>query len=107
MMASMRLGERAGRVGQAAIAIGISRGPASPNHLGPHNALEWVVYLGLFAVIAAVVIYEWRSRNVLPDLPEPRQATTRRPNPPGTTSGSSDDRPDQSSDEPARRHDRS
>ena len=101
----MRLGERAGRVGQAAIAIGIGRGPASPNHLGPHNALEWVVYLGLFAVIAAVVIYEWRSRNVLPDLPEPRQGKTRRPHAP--TSGSPETRSDQSLDEPPTRHDES
>jgi hypothetical protein len=101
----MRMGERAGRVGEAAIAIGVGGGLAPPHHLGPHNALEWVVYLGLFAVIAAVVIYEWRSRNVLPDLPEPRQDETHRPN--ASTSGSPATRSDQSFDESATRHDES
>jgi hypothetical protein len=105
MMPRTRLEGRADRARQAAIAIGIGGGLAAPHHLGPHNALEWVVYLGLFAVIAAVVIYEWRSRNVLPDLPEPRQDETHRPH--ASTSGSPATRSDQSFDESARRHDES
>jgi hypothetical protein len=105
MMPTRRLGERAGHVGQAAIAIGIGRGPAAPDHLGPHNALEWVIYLGHFAVIAAVVINEWRSLHALPDLPEPGQDKTGRPHAP--TNRSPDTRSDQSFDEPAPPHDES
>jgi len=105
MMLTMRLEGIADRAGQAAIAIGIGDGLAPPDHVGPHNALEWVLYLGLFATIAAVVVYEWRSRNVLPDLPEPRQGKTRRPHAP--TSGSPETRSDQSFDEPPTRHDES
>jgi hypothetical protein len=47
------------------------------DHLGPHNALEWVIYLGLIAIFAAVVVHEWRNRNALPGFRAPRRRKTR------------------------------
>jgi hypothetical protein len=45
---------RAWQGGLASIVIGPGHGAPSLNHLGPHNALEWAIYLGLFALVVAV-----------------------------------------------------
>jgi hypothetical protein len=62
--------------GLAAAAFGSGR--AAPlDHLGPHNALEWLVYLALLAIFAAVVVHEWRNRNAIPGFRQPRRRKTR------------------------------
>jgi hypothetical protein len=45
----------------ASIVVGLGRDVAPLNHLGPHNPLEWVLYLGLFAVLLAVGVHVVRS----------------------------------------------
>ena len=49
--------------GLAAVVVGAGPDAAPLNHLVPHNALEWALYLGVLAVIVAVLIHEWRNRN--------------------------------------------
>ena len=49
--------------GLAAVVVGAGPDAAPLDHLVPHNALEWALYVGVLAVIVAVLIYEWRNRN--------------------------------------------
>lgn len=85
--------------GLTAVAIGGGPGIAPLDHLGPHNALEWVLYLALLAIFAAVVIHEWRNRNAIPGFRKPRRRNDpHRPSPPA--SGSPVDGPDQPPEAP-------
>jgi len=82
--------------GLTAVAVGGGRGVAPLDHLGPHNALEWVVYLALLAIFAAVVVHEWRNRNAIPGFRAPRRRKPRGVIGPGQVDGpppaESDDR---------------
>ena len=40
--------------GLASLVVGLGRDVAPLNHLAPHNALEWVLYLGATVVLLAV-----------------------------------------------------
>ena len=60
----------------AVIAFGAGR-DVPLDHLGPHNALEWIIYLGLIAIFAAVVVHEWRNRNAIPGFRAPRRRKPR------------------------------
>jgi len=69
---------RAWQGGLASIAIGLGRGEPALNHLGPHNAIEWAMYLGLFALVVAV---GWRvvhgRDESLPMVRKPRPGKAR------------------------------
>ncbi len=69
---------RAWQGGLASIVIGPGHGEPSLDHLGPHNALEWAIYLGLFAL---VVVVGWRVAhdhdNTLPLVRKPRPGKAR------------------------------
>lgn len=41
--------------------VGLGRDVVPLNHHGPHNELEWVLYLGLFALLLAVGVHVVRS----------------------------------------------
>jgi hypothetical protein len=86
------------QTGSAAIAIGPGREVWAVNHLGPHNELEWAIYIGFIVVFGALIVREWRNRHTLPGFPE-RQAT--RPADPTSANAS----PPSGSDAPADDHD--
>lgn len=69
---------RAWHGGLASIAIGLGHGEPALEHLGPHNAIEWAIYLGLFALVVAV---GWRVTHgrddTLPVVHKPRPGNTR------------------------------
>ena len=69
---------RAWRGGLASIVIGLGHGEPSLDHLGPHNAIEWALYLGLFALVVVVV---WRVAHnpddTLPLVRKPRPVKAR------------------------------
>lgn len=69
---------RARQGGLASIAIGLGHGEPALNHLGPHNAIEWAMYLGLFALVVAV---GWRVAHgrdeTLPIVRKPRPGRAR------------------------------
>jgi hypothetical protein len=68
------------RGGLAAIAVGLGRDVAPVKHLGPHNALEWAVYLGLFALLVAVAVYVARiGDDALPRVHKPPRYGKSRP----------------------------
>jgi hypothetical protein len=62
----------------ASIVIGLGRGEPALDHLGPHNAIEWAMYLGLFALVVAV---GWRVTHgrddTLPVVHKPRPGNAR------------------------------
>jgi hypothetical protein len=62
----------------ASIVIGPGHGAPSLDHLGPHNAIEWAIYLGLFALVVAV---GWRVAHnrdeTLPLVRKPRPGKAR------------------------------
>jgi hypothetical protein len=65
--------------GLASIVVGPGRDVAPLNHLGPHNELEWFLYLGLFAVLLGVGVHVARSRDdALPRVRKPHHGKTRR-----------------------------
>jgi hypothetical protein len=65
--------------GLASIVVGLGRDVAAPlNHLGPHNELEWVLYLGLFAVLLAVGFHVVRNADdAFPPVGKPHHGKTR------------------------------
>jgi hypothetical protein len=69
---------RAWQGGLASIVIGLGHGGPSLDHLGPHNAIEWAMYLGLFALVVAV---GWRVAHnrddTLPVVHKPRPGKAR------------------------------
>lgn len=75
--------------GLAAIAVGPGREVTPLNHLGPHNPLEWAVYLGLLALFVIVVVHEMRSRDDLPPWHEGRDGEARPNEAPKSETGSS------------------
>jgi hypothetical protein len=78
------------RGGLAAIAVGLDREVTPLNHLGPHNALEWAVYLSLFALLVAVVVHVMRAGDdALPRVHKPRNRKTRPDRAPNSARGSS------------------
>jgi hypothetical protein len=65
--------------GLASIVAGLGRDVAPLNHLGPHNALEWALYLVLFALLVAVGVHVVRSGDdALPRVRKPHHDKTRR-----------------------------
>jgi hypothetical protein len=76
---------RAWQGGLASIVIGVGHGETALNHLGPHNPIEWAMYLGLFALVVAV---GWRLAHgrdeTLPMVRKPRPGKAR----PNRASGS-------------------
>ena len=76
--------------GLAAVVVGAGQDAAPLDHLVPHNALEWALYLGVLAVIIAVLIHEWRNRNrIRNSIPGLRVRRLRRTRP-GATSKATD-----------------
>jgi hypothetical protein len=73
----------------ASIVISPGHGEPSLNHLGPHNALEWAIYLGLFALVVAV---GWRVAHnpdeTLPLVRKPRPGKARPDRAPRSAVGS-------------------
>jgi hypothetical protein len=80
---------RAWQGGLASIVISPGHGEPSLNHLGPHNALEWAIYLGLFALVVAV---GWRVAHnpdeTLPLVRKPRPGKARPDRTPRSAVGS-------------------
>jgi hypothetical protein len=72
----IRHGRSAG-FAMAAIALGPRPDVLPPNHLGPHNVFEWVLYLGVIAVFVILVVYEVRSLDGLPRSQEPHDRNAR------------------------------
>ena len=70
---------RAWQGGLASIVVGLGRDAAPLDHLGPHNAFEWALYLGLFALVVAVGFRAVRSRD--DTLPQVRRPRRRKPRP--------------------------
>jgi hypothetical protein len=89
--------------GLAAIVVGAGRDAAPLDHLVPHNALEWALYLGVLAVIVAVLIYEWRNRNrnrnAIPGLRVRRLRRTRPEPEPTAADGAAAPGPDDAVDD--------
>jgi hypothetical protein len=77
------------RGGLAAIAVDLDREVTPLNHLGPHNALEWAVYLSLFALLVAVAVHVMRAGDdALPRVHKPRNRKTRPDRAPRSADGS-------------------
>ena len=69
---------RAWQGGLASIVIGLGHGEPSLDHLGPHNAIEWALYLGLFALVVAVGWHVAHNRDeTLPLVRKPRPGKAR------------------------------
>lgn len=80
---------RAWQGGLASIAIGLGHGHPALDHLGPHNPIEWAVYLGLFALVVAVGWRVAHSRDeTLPVVHKPRRAKARPNRAPRPAAGS-------------------
>jgi hypothetical protein len=61
--------------GRASIVVGLGHAAAPLNHLGPHNDVETVLYLGLTVLLLAVVARMIRGSNdTLPRVTKPRRA---------------------------------
>ena len=87
--------------GLAAVVVGAGPDAAPLDHLVPHNALEWALYLGVLAVIVAVLIYEWRNRNrnSIPGLRVRRLRRTRPDPAPTAADGAAPPAPDDTVDD--------
>jgi hypothetical protein len=85
--------------GLAAVAVGAGHDAAPLDHLVPHNALEWALYLGVLVVIVAVLIHEWRNRNSIPGLRVRRPRKTRPDAAPTAADGAAAPAPDDSVDD--------
>jgi hypothetical protein len=87
--------------GLAAVAVGAGHDAAPLDHLVPHNALEWALYLGVLVVIVAVLIHEWRNRNrnAIPGLRLRRLRRTRPDPAPTAADGAAPPAPDDSVDD--------
>jgi hypothetical protein len=86
--------------GLASIAIGPGRGVAPFNHLGPHNALEWALYVGLFVLLVVVALGVVRNNEgAVPRVRKPRHVKTRGDQKPGPGGGSTPSGSDELSDD--------
>ena len=87
--------------GLAAVVVGAGPDAAPLDHLVPHNALEWALYVGVLAVIVAVLIYEWRNRNrnSIPGLRVRRLRRTRSDPAPTAADGAAPPAPDDTVDD--------
>jgi hypothetical protein len=62
----------------ASIAVVPGRDVAALEHLGPHNALEWALYLGLFVLLVAAAVEVIRnSDGAIPRVRKPRNGKIR------------------------------
>ena len=86
---------RAWQGGLASIVIGPGHGAPSLDHLGPHNAIEWALYLGLFALVVAVGWHVAHNRDeTLPLVRKPRPGKARPDQAPRPAVGSAALEPD-------------
>jgi hypothetical protein len=83
------------RGGLASIVVGLAHDVPPVNHLGPHNAIEWALYLGLFALLVGIVVRVARSRDdTLPRIQKPRRVKARPDRAPKAAVGSAASRSD-------------
>jgi hypothetical protein len=97
-LSQMRLSDvrPARRGGLASIVVGLGHDVPPVNHLGPHNAIEWALYVGLFAVLVGIVVRVARSRDdTLPRIQKPRRVKSRPDQAPKAAVGSAAPGPDE------------